>query len=320
MIKMLLDKYEFTLKVISPLYMSGARKNDAEWRAPSVKGLMRWWFRVVGGTREEEEEIFGMAGDKKAKASPFILRCYVKELPSSKKDDTLSELSYFGFSLRRGEERGYFPRGNLLGLEILFYPKASEEIKRKALASLWLAVNLGGFGSRSRRLFGSLAFNSQPEEKINALFSNQLPFSPLRQDINNSLPHCLDVIADAIGVKKPLPLEIYLCNKRWRDLQNEYKNYRYQCLKRNIEHNRPEQRQALGLPLPFLKEYRFASQLIFKALSPEQCLLIIIMSFKLDQVVEVRDILKMNKDKMIKIMKEFCSKVCADKIYPSCRR
>ncbi|MGB9878340.1 MAG: type III-B CRISPR module RAMP protein Cmr1, partial [bacterium] len=39
---------------MQPLFMGGADPKKAEWRAPSVKGLMRWWFRAAGGDKQTE--------------------------------------------------------------------------------------------------------------------------------------------------------------------------------------------------------------------------------------------------------------------------
>jgi len=37
--------------------MGGAEK-QAELRTQSIKGLLRWWFRVAGGSIDNEKRIF----------------------------------------------------------------------------------------------------------------------------------------------------------------------------------------------------------------------------------------------------------------------
>lgn len=332
----MLDKYEFTLRVLSPLYMSGI-KERTEWRAPSVKGLMRWWFRVVGGSKEEEGKIFGMAGDKEAKASPFILRCYEERVGGEKYE---KPFPYFGFSLKNRE---CISANSLLKLEVLFYPAVSEEIKRKVLSSLWLAVKLGGFGSRARRLYGSLEFARYDKEKTKKLFGDSLIFSPFT-DIRSELPNCLNEIAKILNVKSPLPLEIYLKElekdlseiekgKRLTEFEELYRDYRKKIAK-------PERRQALGMPLgEICKGYRMASQMIFKKVNEQTALITIILDFELSddtwkalktiketgeckkeevkKVVLDEQLKGEIKEEMLKLMRDFCEKeIYAEKIYP----
>lgn len=50
------------LTFITPALLAGADQNAPEIRAPSIRGALRWWFRVLAGgrdVREEEEELFG---------------------------------------------------------------------------------------------------------------------------------------------------------------------------------------------------------------------------------------------------------------------
>ena len=62
---------EFTLEAVTPIFMRGADQTKAEIRAPSIKGLMRWWFRALAGSyfgddisglRKAEEFVFGSTG------------------------------------------------------------------------------------------------------------------------------------------------------------------------------------------------------------------------------------------------------------------
>ena len=61
-------KAQFELEAITPIFMRGADQSQAEIRASSIKGLMRWWFRAlvgsyfgddVEGLRKAEEYVFG---------------------------------------------------------------------------------------------------------------------------------------------------------------------------------------------------------------------------------------------------------------------
>jgi CRISPR-associated protein Cmr1 len=40
----------FTLRVLTPLFLAGAEQTSAELRAPTFRGLMRYWYRaLIGG-------------------------------------------------------------------------------------------------------------------------------------------------------------------------------------------------------------------------------------------------------------------------------
>lgn len=59
------------LRVVTPLFMGGADPQSSEWRVPTIKGLLRWWYRAShppqpGETferlRQREARIFGGVG------------------------------------------------------------------------------------------------------------------------------------------------------------------------------------------------------------------------------------------------------------------
>jgi len=47
------------IEVLTPLFNRGAYQDTPELRAPSIRGMVRWWFRALGGTPDEEKEAFG---------------------------------------------------------------------------------------------------------------------------------------------------------------------------------------------------------------------------------------------------------------------
>jgi CRISPR type III-B/RAMP module RAMP protein Cmr1 len=58
---------KLTLELVTPCFLSGPDSEwSAEWRAPSIRGQLRWWFRAVvgathdlAGVRRAEERVFG---------------------------------------------------------------------------------------------------------------------------------------------------------------------------------------------------------------------------------------------------------------------
>lgn len=154
-----MKSFEFKLKTVTPLIMSGADQGKFELREMSIAGAMRYWYRKLYGSNEEIK-IFGSTGRKGR------FRIYVHNISSRRKKvkdykklrgrypDTNYGRNYFISILRRdAEERTVLPENETfnLSMEIL-----DEDFIKQVLGSFWAAVYIGGFGTRSRRGFGSL--------------------------------------------------------------------------------------------------------------------------------------------------------------------
>lgn len=73
------------LTFITPALLAGADQNAPEIRAPSIRGALRWWFRVLSTEDaktvwELESRLFGSVHRKPVLASPIVIR--VAEMPS----------------------------------------------------------------------------------------------------------------------------------------------------------------------------------------------------------------------------------------------
>jgi len=51
--------WERDIEVLTPLFNRGAYQDTPEIRVPSIRGMVRWWFRALGGTADEEKQAFG---------------------------------------------------------------------------------------------------------------------------------------------------------------------------------------------------------------------------------------------------------------------
>jgi hypothetical protein len=47
------------IEVITPLFNRGAYQDIPEVRPPSIRGMVRWWFRALGGRADDEKQAFG---------------------------------------------------------------------------------------------------------------------------------------------------------------------------------------------------------------------------------------------------------------------
>ncbi len=175
-----------TFEILSPLYMGGATQVAPEIRAPSIKGLMRYWYRAIDSHfKNWEAKLFGDAGERGI--SPFLLRayggafggeqerlqcCYLLQPPEKKGDLSSCEefpqecvpatagLRYLVFPFgMKGGKRAAFRPGQKMTVEIVFRPQKGQEmekLKRAIAGSLWMISNIGGMGARCRRGLGSV--------------------------------------------------------------------------------------------------------------------------------------------------------------------
>jgi len=160
-------KISFDLETITPLFMAGADGITPELRPPSFKGMIRFWWRAmraeddIQALVEEEAILFGGTGKGQGK-SKLTLRTFSESsgirnnLKNDENTDDYPGIGYLLYStfMQRGKERFYFkPK---LPFKLVMLSK-DKKLLSQAQAAFWLAVNFGGFGTRSRRGGGNLA-------------------------------------------------------------------------------------------------------------------------------------------------------------------
>lgn len=177
------------LETVTPLFLGGADpRGEPELRPPAFRGAMRYWFRaalggVIGDSFEDiqkvEGQIFGSTVDpeKSVYSSEIALRLTPASSFRSfslEKHANETGKNYFFWSLFASgkPERGnyqppkkFFPSGEKFDLQISQRPFTRSDNLTYAFYSLWLLVHLGGLGSRSRRMGGSLRFSNAEEVK-----------------------------------------------------------------------------------------------------------------------------------------------------------
>jgi len=152
------------VETITPLFIAGADQAHIEsegLRSPTLRGLMRWWFRAimggivdVGMLMEKESEIFGSTSTR---SKIRILTSTLDKPVSINQIPALKELRYLWFSIYmqnvRGQRISCYPPGSEFSITLM---SDHSDALRVAACTLWSTIYLGGVGARMRRGAGSL--------------------------------------------------------------------------------------------------------------------------------------------------------------------
>lgn len=178
----MLKTIKLEIETITPMFVSGAEQGKAELRAPSIKGLLRFWWRALHPTsnldilKEKENSIFGSGGENGSGGSSFSLRLAHERLQTTKEKfpkqnimvtskgrtfpvNILEYLAYGTYKYEGKEKGNVFLRewikpGAKFLINMTFFKEASMEEVLKAMNAFSL---FGGIGSRSRNGFGGFA-------------------------------------------------------------------------------------------------------------------------------------------------------------------
>ena len=294
------------LAVVSPMFMRG--NEGVELRPQSFKGVMRWWWRAIKSCSDlkklhrEEANIFGYS-DMGAS------RVWI-DVKGGKVANSTVNLSVSGsvrnYTWRIGKEpitwssEKMVLKGSYPGLAYLMYPFLMRGLSRnnrsktlnhiapgdaftltlrsfyhrplrQALASLWCAVWLGGFGARSRRGGGNLAFISEPSDDISLDLNFTFKEETFYEWFRSNLQRC----ANIIGVAGDHPPYSHISSAKvivgkdsyssWHEALNAIGKIFYD-LRRNGDH---EKNFVFGLPHKYNQCHKYkrrASPIILKVL------------------------------------------------------
>jgi CRISPR-associated protein Cmr1 len=178
-----MHKVTLEVRTLTPLFLAGADQGRAELRAPTVRGLLRYWRRaLIGGlvgtdaaglkqVQQMESATFGTT----ERGSAVIIRVsgasqepreFTEKISMRQGEKWLATgKGYLLWSMARSGNakrgnfkpaRWYFPAGTSFQVTLAARDAASQQIKH-ATAAFWLLTQLGGLGSRSRRCAGSFS-------------------------------------------------------------------------------------------------------------------------------------------------------------------
>jgi CRISPR type III-B/RAMP module RAMP protein Cmr1 len=191
----------YTLELITPCFCSGANAAQAEIRAPSIRGQLRWWFRALGGSAVEEAEVFGSAaGDDGFGSSLRIAIADFKRGPqwTLPKLDQSSAQNYIwhfasvsGKSANAGrntlgprwQTNGALPPGSIFKLHITQLRPIKPELLKKLDFAVDAFLCFGSLGLRATRGLGAFhCIEARPWGELLEPLSRAGFTTALRQD------------------------------------------------------------------------------------------------------------------------------------------
>ncbi len=160
---------EVEIVFLTPAFIGGADCSKAEFRLPSLKGFMRYWFRTLlrkAGWNWKDIKVFEakVFGDT-TRASSFSIRLLDRSIDRRNALGTLSSTVVYiaGMGLARGNswQREAIPSSSSFKLRFSLRPKARTEYLTLGLLSLFIGSHFQGLGSRSRKGFGAFEVKAE---------------------------------------------------------------------------------------------------------------------------------------------------------------
>ncbi|MGQ4912831.1 MAG: type III-B CRISPR module RAMP protein Cmr1, partial [Candidatus Thorarchaeota archaeon] len=176
------------LETVTPLYMGGAFQQP-EFRIPSVKGLLRYWYRALDPKfKDRESTTFGSTSTSQSRVLMYLTgkpsrmryEAYLRT-PSRKPQETQTiknvdpgvRYILFPFGMKPGRVAisagQQFKVDHVLSSLVDEGTNTAQTARRALIASWWALSSIGGLGARSRRGMGSIrilnAVSDWPEAK-----------------------------------------------------------------------------------------------------------------------------------------------------------
>lgn len=147
------------IEILTPCFCRGAYRDQPEIRVPSIRGMVRWWFRALGGTPDEEKAVFGgmkRFGDKlkdEVVASHLVFR--VSNVVARRASPDPATLPHK--SGGQASPQAAFQAGARFHLEVFSrYGSLDSQLQHKVENALEVWTFLGSLGLRANRGGGSI--------------------------------------------------------------------------------------------------------------------------------------------------------------------
>jgi CRISPR/Cas system CMR-associated protein Cmr1 (group 7 of RAMP superfamily) len=147
------------IEVLTPLFNRGAYQDVPELRVPSIRGMVRWWFRALGGTADDEKEAFGgmkrfgrrLSGD--VMASRVVFRASNLSVRRASPNPPTLPHKQGGY----GSPQAAFAPGARFTLEVFTrFGDLNQVLETKVQNALDVWLLLGALGLRANRAGGNV--------------------------------------------------------------------------------------------------------------------------------------------------------------------
>ncbi len=261
----------YTFEIITPCFCAGADQARAEIRAASIRGQLRWWFRVLGGFKslvhqpvhKQEILFFGSTAGDEGTAGSLRIQINAQGLLSNKKDGqqlghaNFSDSAFLTFPIQSREKNGQKSSDASRGViesgkfNLTVISRGAIPSAQDIQALLVVYGNLGSLGFRARRAMGAISLAEQTNMSLQDALSR---FHKPENVLIKKLP--------AISSKNAISVLggwLKSCRAHGRSGQNEKekKSPYFEFAERDHDigynvagtQNKPAYRAALGLPI-----------------------------------------------------------------------
>lgn len=165
----------FEFEILTDMFSGGATPHEsAELRVPAIRGVLRWWFRALGGFKssalplhEQEKALFGGVHGDKAVRSALMVRV-LTPLESQKRTDAND---YFLWPTRNNAH-AHIPHASTFTLAFYLNDSQNKVSETDILALITVFGELGSMGFRSRRCYGAIAFKEKAPMSLKEAFTH----------------------------------------------------------------------------------------------------------------------------------------------------
>jgi len=217
----------FELEVLTPMFMYGADQKEAESRPSAIKGMIRYWWRIlqpdtdINELHRREQKIFGGVWFGKVRnkiarptASPLTIRVTQQRFLTGKYPFVP------GAKGGKGKPHPTIWPTTRFDLNLQIDGLSSEEVK-KIEAVVRLTFLLGSFGRRARRGFGSVQernFTPETADEVAQHVHELLGALGLHTQVQGRVVRVLDT--DSKRYNRPVLLRVTVCSQydAWQKL------------------------------------------------------------------------------------------------------
>jgi len=155
-----IEEKSYELEVVTPMFLGGANEYKAELRIPSIKGMLRFWWRALYGTddleqtKNKESAIFGSTDYKSP--TTIILKnqnIIISDEKLDKNNFSIYEYLAYGYKDKNIIKSHIEPESSF-SIKLSTLKDDSKQKEIDCVINVW--CNFGGLGSKSRNGFGSL--------------------------------------------------------------------------------------------------------------------------------------------------------------------